>query len=171
MDHDDLDLDLAARLTALEARAPASSRRRPCPADAGGRLAVSMAMAPALILALVATTAAGAVVITRMAEGYPGIENPGQPLAGAAMECMAPPDAAAFLAARGYTKVDWQVESGSVLTPEGGKGSSTSVHVSTPPAHGYVIPGSLLPDGTVIMVVDQRDGATGVGDCFGHPMP
>ena len=172
MDHDDLDLDLAARLTALEARAPASieppalpSRRR------RGRLAVSMAMAPALILALVATTAAGAVVITRMAEGYPGIENPGQPLAGAAMECMAPPAAAAFLAAHGYTRVDWQVETGSVLTPDGGKGSSTSVHVSTPPAHGYVIPGSLLPDGTVIMVVDQRDGATGVGACFGHPMP
>ncbi len=130
-----------------------------------------MAMAPALILALVATTAAGAVVITRMAEGYPGIENPGQPLAGAAMECMTPPEAAAFLAAHGYARVDWQVESGSVLTPDGGKGSSTSVHVSTPPAHGYVIPGSLLPDGTVIMVVDQRDGATGVGDCFGHPMP
>ena len=103
-----------------------------------------MAMAPALILALVATTAAGAVVITRMAEGYPGIENPGQPLAGAAMECMTPPEAAAFLAAHGYATVDWQVESGTVLTPDGGKGSSTSVHVSTPPAHGYVIPGSLL---------------------------
>ena len=43
--------------------------------------------------------------------------------------------------------------------------------MTTPPAHGYVIPGSLLPDGTVIMVVDQRDGATGVGDCFGKPMP
>ena len=105
-----------------------------------------------------------------MAEGYPGIENPGQPLAGAAMECMAPPTRPPFSPHMG-TGVDWQVETGSILTPEGGKGSSTSVHDSTPPAHGYVIPGSLLPDGTVIMVVDQRDGATGVGDCFGHPMP
>jgi hypothetical protein len=34
-----------------------------------------------------------------------------------------------------------------------------------------VIPGSILDDGSVIMVVDQRVGATGVGDCFGHPMP
>ena len=58
-----------------------------------------------------------------------------------------------------------------MLTADGRKGSSSSVHVATPPAHGYVIPGSLLPDGTVIMVVDQRDGATGVGACYGHPMP
>jgi hypothetical protein len=170
MNHDDL--DLAARLAALEARAPASTEPPALPIRRRrGRLAVSMAMAPALILALVATTAAGAVVITRMAEGYPGIQNPGQPLAGAAMECMTPPEAAAFLAANGFPHVDWQVESGSVLTADGGKGSSSTVHVSTPPAHGFVIPGSLLPDGTVIMVVDQRVGATGVGDCFGHPMP
>jgi len=172
MDHDDLELDLAARLTALEARAPASMEPPALPGRRRrGRLAVAMAMAPALILALVATTAAGAIVITRMAEGYPGIENPGQPLAGAAMECMAPPAAAAFLAGHGYTRVDWQVETGSVLTADGGKGSSRGVQVSAAPAHGYVIPGSLLPDGTVVMVVDQRDGATGVGDCFGHPMP
>ena len=128
-------------------------------------------MAPVLLLAVVATAAAGAAVIGRLAEGYPGIENPGQPLAGAAMECMTPPDAAAFLAAHGYTNVDWQVETGTAVTPDGGKGTSSSVHVSTPPAHGFVIPGSRLPDGQVIMVVDQRVGATGVGACFGHPMP
>ena len=169
--HDD-DLDLSTRLAALEARAPASvvppalpSRRR------RGRFAISMAMAPALLLAIVATATAGAVVIGRLAEGYPGIENPGQPLAGAAMECMTPPDAAAFLAAHGFTDVDWQVESGTAVAADGGKGSSQSVHVSTPPAHGYVIPGSRLPSGQVIMVVDQRVGATGVGACFGKPMP
>ena len=166
------DAQLATRLAALEARAPATAeppslalrRRR-------GRLPLAVAMAPLLVLALVATAAAGAAVIGRLAEGYPGIENPGQPLAGAAMECMDPPGAAAFLAARGYTRVDWQVETGTVQSADGGKGSSSSVHVTTPPAHGYVIPGSLLPDGTVIMVVDQRDGATGVGACFGKPMP
>jgi len=166
------DAQLATRLAALEARAPATAeppslalmRRR-------GRLPLAVAMAPLLVLALVATAAAGAAVIGRLAEGYPGIENPGQPLAGAAMECMDPPAAAAFLAAHGFTRVDWQVETGTVLSADGGKGSSSSVHVTTPPAHGYVIPGSLLPDGTVIMVVDQRDGATGVGACFGKPMP
>jgi hypothetical protein len=171
--HDlDLDQDLATRLSAIEARAPGSvappelarGRRR-------GRLALPLAMAPVLVLAVVATAAAGAAVISRMAEGYPGIENPGQPLAAANMECMTPPEAAAFLAGHGYGNVDWQVESGTAVTPDGGKGTSSSVHVSTPPAHGYVIPGSRQPDGQVIMVVDQRVGATGVGACFGHPMP
>ena len=69
-------------------------------------------MAPVLVLAIVATTAAGAAVIGRLAEGYPGIENPGQPLAGATMECMTPPEAAAFLAATASGNVDWQVETG-----------------------------------------------------------
>ncbi len=173
MDHDD-DLALSSRLAALEARAPATGGPPALPGRGRRRrrFAVSMAMAPVFVLAVVATAAAGAFVARQLAaEGYPGIENPGGPLAGASMECMTPPEAAAFLAAHGYATVDWQVETGTVLAPDGGKGSSSSVHVTTPPAHGYVIPGSLLPDGTVIMVVDQRDGATGVGDCFGKPMP
>jgi hypothetical protein len=87
------------------------------------------------------------------------------------MECMSPPEAHAFLAARGFTKVDWQVETGTMLAPDGGKGSSSTVHQTTPPEHGHVVPGSVQADGRVIMVADQRDGATGVGDCFGQPMP
>jgi hypothetical protein len=167
----DLDRDLAARLEALEARVPGSAAPPALARGRRGRFALPLAMAPVLALAVVATAAAGAAVINRMAEGYPGIENPGQPLAAANMECMTPPEAAAFLAAHGYADVDWQVESGTAVTPDGGKGTSSSVHVSTPPAHGYVIPGSRLPSGQVIMVVDQRVGATGVGACFGHPMP
>ena len=58
------------------------------------------------------------------------------------MECMTPPEAMAFLAANGFRDVDWQVETGSVTTPDGGKGSSSSVHDTVPPAPGYVIPGS-----------------------------
>jgi hypothetical protein len=166
------DAQLATRLAALEARAPATAEPPPLPVRRRrGRFALPVAMAPLLMLAVVATAAAGAAVIGRLAEGYPGIENPGQPFAGAAMECMDPPAAADFLAANGFTRVDWQVETGTVRSADGGKGSSSSIHVTTPPAHGYVIPGSLLPDGTVIMVVDQRDGATGVGACFGKPMP
>ena len=129
-----------------------------------------MAMAPVLALAVVATTAAGAVIVSNLVKGYPGIQNDGQPLAGAHMECMTPPEAAAFLAAHGFTNVDWQVESGLPVLPQGGKGTTT-VHQSTPPEHGYVVPGSLLDDGQVIMVVDQRGDATGVGACFGQPMP
>ena len=162
MDHDD-DSDLVNRLAALEARAPAASTPPALPTRGRrGRFAISMAMAPALVLAIVATTAA---------QEHEGIQNPGQPLAGAHMECMSPPEAHAFLAAHGFGTVDWQVESGTTVTPDGGKGSSTTAHQTTPPEHGYVIPGSLLDDGTVIMVADQRTGATGVGDCYGSPMP
>src|SRR5207342_2638837 len=101
--------DLDARLIALEARAPGrddppghiEGRRR-------GRFAAPLALASILVLGVVAT-AAGAVVVQTMAEGRPGIENPGQPLAGANMECMTPHQAADFLAAHGYHDVVWQV--------------------------------------------------------------
>jgi hypothetical protein len=173
-DHDRrFDIAVDARLVAMEARAPGRddppvlerrARRR--------RFAAPLATAPALVLAFVATAAAGTVVISRLtAEGYPGIENPGQPLAGASMECMTPPQAQQFLADHGYTNVVWQVETGSVLSPDGGKGQSSTVQQASAPEHGYVIPGSVHGDGRLTMVVDQRDGATGVGDCFGKPMP
>ena len=164
----DHDSELETRLAALEARAlgaalpPALPNRR-----RRGRFALSLTAAPILLLALVATATAGAVVVANLAEGRPGIQNPGQPLAGAHMECMSPPEAHAFLADHGFSEVDWQVETGTMLAPDGGKGSSSSVHQATPPAHGYVIPGSIQADGRVIMVADQRDGATGVGDCYG----
>jgi len=127
-------------------------------------------MTPLLILGMVATAAAGAVVVGQLAIGREGIQNPGQPLAGAHMECMTPPEAAAFLAEHGYPDVVWQVEAGDP-TAGGGKGSTTSTQQATPPDHGYVIPGSILDDGRPIMIVDQRVGASGDGDCFGQPMP
>jgi hypothetical protein len=169
MDHDD---DLHDRLAALEARVPADTTPPTLPARRRrGRFAVPIALAPVFVLAIVATAAAGAVVVANLAEEQEGIQNPGQPLAGADMECMSPPEADAFLADHGFADVDWQVETGTTVAPDGGKGSSSTVHQSTPPEHGHVIPGSLLADGTVIMVADQRVGATGVGDCFGSPMP
>jgi hypothetical protein len=170
MDRHDLDLD--TRLAALEARAPGSARPPVLPARGRrGRFAVSTAMAALLVLAVVATTTAGAVFVSGLVQDYPGIQNPGQPLAGAHMECMAPREAAAFLAAHGFTNVDWQVEGGDPTRKVDGQDATTSVHMRIPPEHGYVIPGSVLKDGSVIMIVDQRVGATGVGDCFGHPMP
>jgi hypothetical protein len=169
----DLDLELDLRLAALEMRAP--GRGDPAPLSRRGRrgrFATSFAMAPVLVLALVATATAGTVVIAQLtAEGRPGIENPGQPLAGAGMECMTPPQAEAFLSDHGYTDVVWQVESGQVIAADGGKGSSTTVQQASAPEHGYVIPGSIGGDGRLLMVVDQRTDATGVGDCFGQPMP
>jgi hypothetical protein len=171
MDPDQTDLELSTRLAALEARAPVDptppalpSRRR------RGRLAVPIAMAPVLVLALVAT-ATGAAVVSNFVRGYPGIQNPGQPMAGVHMECMSPQEAASALAAHGFTRVVWQVEAGDPNGKIGAQDATTSVQQNMPPEHGFVIPGSLQDDGSVLMVVDQRVEATGVGDCFGHPMP
>jgi hypothetical protein len=164
----DTELDLDTRLTALAARAPGSDdppdlrsgRRR-------GRFAIPIAAAPILVLATVATVAAGAAVVGNLVGQAEGIENPGQPLFGARMECMTPPQAAAFLAAHGYTDVVWQVETGDASTKAGGG----SVQQATPPEHGYVVPGAIVGDGRLHMVIDQRAGATGVGACYGMPMP
>ena len=167
MSHDDLALD--TRLAALEARAPG---RDDPPALARrarrGRFVVSLATAPVLVLALVATTVAGTVIVANnRAHAAPGVENPGQPLAGAEMECMSPPEAAAFLADRGFSDVVWQVETGDASSKQG----SASVQQGSPPQHGFVVPGSILDDGVLHMIVDQRKGASGVGACFGMPMP
>jgi len=157
--------DLDTRLAALEAGAPTGdgppeltrSRRR-------GRLAISTTTAPLLILLLAASVAAGGVVVSTLVRGYPGAENPGQPLEGANLECLTPPAAAAYLTERGFTRVVWQVEAGA------GDKNGTSVQQATAPEHGYVVPGSFI-DGVLYIVVDQRTGATGSGNCPNFPMP
>jgi hypothetical protein len=163
--------DLETRLAAMEARVPSGHEPPSLPsrrADRRGRLFAPVAIAPGLVLALAATAVAGGAVIGGIAaQGRPGAENPGQPLAGANLECMSPPAAAAYLNEHGFTNVVWQVETGSAA--EQGTGSSTQQ--ATPPDHGYVVPGTFLGDGLLIMIVDQREGATGVGACFGAPMP
>jgi hypothetical protein len=156
--------DLETRLAAMEGRVPTP----PAPSIAPGRRvarAFPFAAGPALALIAAATVIAGGAAVVRLAQGTPGVENPGQPLAGAGLECMSPPEAAAYLTAHGFTTVTWQVETGDAT----GKGG-TSTQRSTPPAHGFVVPGSIV-DGQLIMVVDQRAGATGSGACFGEPMP
>jgi hypothetical protein len=169
MDHHAL--DLSSRLAALEARAPANANPPDLPARRRrGRFAVPIALAPVLLLAVVASAGA-AVVVSGLVRGYPGIQNPGQPMAGVHMECMSPPEAAAALAAHGFTTIVWQVEGGDPSRKIGAQDATTSVQQTVPPEHGFVIPGSVQDDGSVIMVVDQRVGATGVGDCYGHPMP
>jgi len=164
----DLDRELRDRLAVLESHAPGgaeppslrrSTRRR--------SFAASMSAAPVLLLALVATAAGGAVVVSNLAQSAPGIQNPGQPLAGAQMECLTPPQAAAFLAERGYTDVVWQIESGD---PVAGKDATTTVQQDVAPDHGFVIPGSII-DGRLHMIVDQQVGVTGVGACYGAPQP
>ena len=158
--------DLDRRLAALEARVPEPGRPAVTVERARRRRLAPIALAPVLILVLAATVVAGGAIVGRLAQSHPGIENPGQPMAGVGMACMTPPQAAGALAAHGFVRVDWQVERGDIATKTG-----TSTHQPTPPEHGYVVPGSVLEDGSVIMVVDQRVGATGSGDCAGEPMP
>jgi hypothetical protein len=159
--------DLDTRLAALAARAPGGGDPPALPRPRrGGRLAAPLALAPLLVLALVASAAAGGAVVATLVQSYEGVQNPGQPLEGAHLECLAPPRAAAYLAERGFTDVVWQVESGVA-----GEKSGRSVQQATPPEHGYVIPGAILSDGKLYMIVDQRVGATGGGACPDLPMP
>ncbi len=153
--------ELASRLTALEDRAPGDIDPPTLRPRSRRRALAPLLLAGVLIPVTVASVAAGAALL---AQGYPGVENKGQPLHGAQLECMSPPAAAAYLARRGFDDVIWQVESG--RSKDG-----TSVQQRTPPQHGYVVPGAVLPGGTLMMVIDQRDGATGTGDCFDMRMP
>lgn len=159
--------DIDSRLAALEARIPVAAGPPALSGRSGrGRLLAPAALAAVLLLAMVASAAAGGAVVATLVHGYPGVQNPGQPLEGSKLECMTPPEAGAYLADHGFSDVVWQVESG-VL----GEKSGNSVQQSSPPEHGYVVPGAILSDGRLYMVVDQREGATGVGACADLPMP
>ncbi len=162
--------DLDARLAAMEARVPgddapvlSTGRRR-------ARSAAPFALAPALVVVLAAMAAVGAVAggaaVANLVQSAPGVQNPGQPLAGAALECMTPPEAAAYLAAHGFTDVVWQVETGDIV----GRTETTTLRAA-PPQHGYVVPGAILSDGRLHMIIDQRVGASGFDACADEPMP
>jgi hypothetical protein len=156
--------ELDARLAALEARAPVAGLP-PSPSDVRSlrRLFGSPGLVAAgLTLVLGATAVAGGAVLEAV-RSHEGVENRGQPLHGADMECMSPPEAEAFLTGKGFMNVVWQVESG---TGKDGR----SVHQTKAPEHGYVVPGAII-DGTLHMVVDQREDATGTGACFRMKMP
>jgi hypothetical protein len=158
--------DIDTRLAALEGRAPGRDDPPELPRRGRRRFATPIALAGVLVLVVVASAAAGGAVVATLAQGTEGVQNPGQPLEGAQLECMSPPAAAAYLTAHGFTNVIWQVESGVA-----GEKTGASVQQANPPDHGYVVPGSILSDGKLYMVVDQRTGATGGGACPDLPMP
>lgn len=154
------DLDLKDRLTAIEGRAPSFE---PPPIGVGlrRRLTLSLGSATLLVLVLAAVAVAGAIVVRTDVRGYPGVENQGQPLAGVHLECMSPPQAAAYLATRGYTHVVWQVDNG----------ADTPTFSTAAPTHGYVVVGWIDDDGQLNMLVDQRTGTSASGACAGMTMP
>lgn len=155
----DHDRDLRDRLVAMESRletaAPPEIRSR-----AGRRFALSFAVAPLLILVLAGTAVAGAAIVSGAVRGYEGVENPGQPLYGAQLECMTAPHAAAYIAAHGITKVQWQVEQDDPSADAPGHHGTKTIFQATAPETGVVVAGAIVDDGTLDMLVDQRQSAT-----------
>ena len=76
--------EIETRLTALEARAPGRDDPPVLPRSGRrGRFATPLVLAPVLVLALVASAAAGGAVVATLVQSAPGVQNPGQPLEGA----------------------------------------------------------------------------------------
>jgi hypothetical protein len=123
----DFDTVLRDRLVRLEGSIVLPARRR------SSWPRVSRAVVAGLLAAAVLAGGAGAAALIRgqQAKGSEGLFNPGQPLACSRVWAMSPPDAARYLAARGYV-VTWQVED---------RDSGTSRQTKIAPATGFVIEG------------------------------
>jgi hypothetical protein len=186
-------LDLDTRLAALEDRVPAEDAPHFTTAGRPRRHALlSLAAAPILVLAL-AATAVGAAGVIRIITVSTAAVDQGS-LASAGLECMTPPEAAAWLASHGYDHVLWNTAAGHgtigagagalpVLPadpgasidlgspgPGGGAGTASAPEPSesrTPPTTGVVV--AAIPiDGTVHVAVDITPGAERAPTC---PVP
>jgi hypothetical protein len=192
MNQDDID----ERLVAIEGRvpveagppdlAPAAARRR-------RRSTLALVAAPILVLAVGATALAGAEVIRLVTVSGAGTLDIDDTLAGAGLECMAPPEAAAWLAANGYDRVVWEtggtIGSGTIqvgpepsdlpvidpgaggpvpslgaLEGSGRESTGGASGSTTPPEDGIVFPGPMI-DGTLHMIVDTTPGAARPATC------
>jgi hypothetical protein len=163
----DSEVDLRLRLTRIIDQLPIVGEPPAYQEHRHRRIAgLSATSALALMLVSAAGVAAISTVVGTLVIGHSGIENPGEALANAGLECMSPPDAASYLAAHGFSSVVWEVQSGDLA-----QDTDVSTIQSTPPAHGYVVPGAVLEDGKLHVIVDQRVGATGTGKCAQMSMP
>ena len=155
------DLELEGRLSSLEARIPGAEAPDVERGRRHVRLAGRSALAACFLLLLTAVATAGVAVVTRSdVRGFPGVENSGQPLNGENLECMTPKQAEAYLVGHGYSQIVWQIE----------RDGLQSLQATAAPEHGYVVPGAIV-DGVLLMIVDQRALGSGVGACYGMPMP
>jgi hypothetical protein len=159
--------DLDARLVAIERRVPvdapppdvAPARRRT------RRRALALTLAPVLVLAIAATAVAGANLVGTYVIGPTGPVDPA--LAGAGLECMTPPEAAAWLASHGYDTVVWDT----VDVTAGGETVPVDAQVAPPlpsgaPEQVTVVAGG---DGSVVGAVpDGGGGITVTGDAVGQ---
>lgn len=163
----DDEVDLGLRLTRIVDQLPIVGEP---PAYLGHRhrriAGLSATSALVVLLASAVGVAAISTVVGTLVIGHPGIENPGEALPNARLECMSPPEAAQYLTAHGFGSVVWEVQSGDLA-----QNTDVSTIQTTPPVHGYVVSGAVLEDGGLHMIVDQRVGATGSGKCAQMSMP
>ncbi len=159
--------DLDTRIAALERRVPvdpappelASARRR------ARRRALALMAAPVLILAIAATAVAGANLVGTYVIGPTGPVDPA--LAGAGLECMTPPEAAAWLASHGYVTVVWDT----VDVTASGEAAPVDAMVAPPLPSGAPEQVTVVTagDGSVIGTGPDGGGRTAVtGDAVGQ---
>jgi hypothetical protein len=147
MTHDDLDTRLAAaeRHVAVEAAPPALPAR-----GRRGRRSLPLVAAPILVLAFAAVVVAGTGLQAIFLKGSVDTS-----LADAGLECMTPPQAAAWLADHGYKQVVWD----SVTAPGGvrvvgkadasGAPASEGRPIAVPNDHSGVL-GPTATDGSAV---------------------
>jgi hypothetical protein len=157
MTHDDLDTRLAAaeRHVAVEAAPPALPAR-----GRRGRRSLPLVAAPILVLAFAAVVVAGTGLQAIFLKGSVDTS-----LADAGLECMTPPQAAAWLADHGYKQVVWD----SVTAPGGVAVEGKADGSGAQPPQGNPIP--VPNDGTGVTGPTVTGGS---GDPFqpdGSPLP
>jgi hypothetical protein len=159
--------DLDTRIAALERRVPvdaappdiAPARRRT------RRRALALTAAPVLVPAIAATAVAGVNLVGTYVIGPTGPVDPA--LAGAGLECMTPPEAAAWLASHGYDAVVWDT----VDVTAGGETIPLDAQVAPPLPSGAPeqVTVVAIGDGGIIGTVPDGAGTiTVTGDAVGQ---
>lgn len=146
---------LRARIERLESTIQVDSMPSIAPDRSRRRLTLLAAGAAALLLVL-----GGGAVIGRHAQGpnepraASGVTNPGGPFACAPIARMTPPEADAYMRARGYA-VQWQIEE---------RPSGRFWHSDVPPKSGHPIAGVVVGKRQILYVVEIGPGAVMAGD-------
>jgi hypothetical protein len=176
MTPDDLDARLAdmERRVPVDVPSPSVGAARPWPR----RRLAALAGAPILVL-LVAATAVGAAGLISFSVSTVPID---ETLARAGLECMAPPEAGAWLASHGYEDVVWDtgiIRSGEIGSlpgriPAGGHGAldlgaqpipsgmDATAGVVVIGSSGEIVPGAQAPAGSPVVIgpISPGDGSS-----------
>jgi hypothetical protein len=146
---------LRTRIERLESSIQVGSMPSIAPERSRRRLTLVAAVAAAILLVL-----GGGAVIGRHAQGpnepraASGVTDPGGPFACAPIARMTPPEADAYMRARGYA-VQWQIEE---------RPSGRFWHSDEPPESGHPITGVVVGERQILYVVEIGPAAIMAGD-------